>query len=127
MREIKFNFIYGVDGEVRTYHNKTFSFAEIEGGDHFDYVCDCPILKNHSILAKRQFTGLKDKNDVEIYEGDIIDYGFNRLAVIVFWEGRFTFKGLNFSNGNPSAIVDFFRYQVIGNIHENPELLEAKQ
>jgi hypothetical protein len=74
-----------------------------------------------------EFTGLKDKSGVEIYEGDVIDYGFNRLAVIVFWEGRFTFKGLNFSDGNPSAIVDFFRYQVIGNIHENPELLEVKQ
>lgn len=71
-----------------------------------------------------QFTGLKDKNDKEIYEGDILkvpeEYGEDK--VIVSWyvsSGAWGLKG-----------CEMFLYdltndrEVIGNIHENPELLK---
>ena len=75
-------------------------------------------------LPVMQFTGMQDPSGVDIYEGDIIDYGQGRFAEIVKWKGRFTMKGINFSDGTPSCIVDFYTYPVIGNIHQNPELLE---
>ncbi len=117
MREIKF----------RGWNGSEFYNPIIAEGQVFRSGRDFEDWNTASQDPLMQYVGLKDKNGVEIYEGDVIDYGFNRFAAIVFWEGRFTFKGLNFSDGNPSAIVDFFRYQVIGNIHENPELLEVKQ
>lgn len=71
-----------------------------------------------------QYTGLKDANDVEIYEGDIIKYnrGNNIELLVVEWCKNYA----TFVFGHIK--VEFaLRYgEVIGNIYENPELLEDK-
>ena len=100
------------------------SFAEMNPGDY--------------ILM--QSTGLKDKNDVGIFEGDIV-VGQQHLTTDL--GTPFEIKGLvRYSERNTMFYLDeknmghdkfihslgssIYQYEVIGNIYENPELLEAE-
>lgn len=76
-----------------------------------------------------QYTGLKDKNDKEIYEGDIIKAGWHGYKAVVTWqENSVRFIGEVIGE---KAIVyvdmvdkdDISAVKVIGNIYENPELI----
>lgn len=76
-------------------------------------------------LEVMQYTGLKDKNGKEIYEGDIIIAYDEMTDVIdkgvIDWdksEGGFCIKGCE-----PTFLGYYPELEVIGNIYENPELL----
>ena len=98
---------------------------ELEGVVTYSRDCDClrhffsMIHDNHLM----QYTGLKDKNGVEIYEGDIVNLptdGEFSPVEITFTVDR-DFNGWEVL---PQHIED--GAEVIGNIYENPELLGAK-
>jgi len=147
MREIKFrgkdyqgNWHYG---SLVIYNNGTFAIAQndttwTDDGFHND---DFELVEvKQETLG--QFMGLLDKNDKEIYEGDIVEwqqYGFmgqktETIKGVVYFDTDCGAYGLNtgfvkdfswlriFYNG-----VDLGDITVIGNIHDNPELLKKEE
>lgn len=85
-----------------------------------------------------QTTGLTDKNDKAVYEGDIVGVKHSDWTEptmhVVKWCGDEKYPAFNLRPEldeavNSIALVaqsDFFSIKVVGNIHENPELLEGK-
>ena len=85
-------------------------------------------------FALMQYTGIKDKNGKEIYEGDIIKYKFlydrrlNHISPVKFLETEASF-GIKDIYGNEIPLYRITAnnyFEVVGNIYENPELLEEK-
>lgn len=113
-REIKFEYGFRAINEII---KKTYFLHEIP-----DIESKCDVWGDLEIVYVRQFTGLKDKNGKDIYEGDILDDN-----IIVIWRkdlASFALKkdGWMYDHYFGEA-VDPGNTEIIGNIHQNPDLL----
>jgi uncharacterized phage protein (TIGR01671 family) len=134
MREIKFRIW---DNELKWWWCEDSQYLQMDGkkihpAPWSTLSADLP---NDSIVVQ-QYTGLKDVNGVEIYEGDIIVFplfendntvSYNYFQVI--WDNFYSAWSFAKKDGKPLTHTGWRIYysdttEVIGNLFENPELLE---
>lgn len=126
-------------------------------GKHFTEIClvhneikivlDETVKNNENWYRRKyelmQYTGLKDNNDKEIYEGDIVRVTYKKAAPkykiqdrkVIFNDGAYWLtnsEGTSLTRlSNVSVLFDVISnvesLEVIGNIYENPELLEVNK
>ena len=112
-REIKFRYrIQDKTGKIIT---QIYTLEEIEMGLLSKYYS-----LDYKILSRDQYTGLKDKNDKEIYGGDIVKHFVSYKEQID--KIHFVEDGWRVGTWEPNYLGNF-EVEVIGNIYENPELL----
>jgi len=119
MREIKFKF----------WNKKLHEMSGVFGlGVVWEYLVDQWGIFNWEDVQKLQYTGLKDKNGKEIYEGDVVKLdSWEGVQQIVFIEGAFCLAdkhGLYVGDIHYINHADKNQVTIIGNIWENPELLK---
>lgn len=94
------------------------------------------VFKNIEVISETvgQYTGLTDKNGKKIFEGDIVEFtdkytGKKGKAEIVFEAFKWKYSGCYYG-GNPIVWLCIddtsVEFEVIGNIHDNRELLEEE-
>jgi hypothetical protein len=111
-----------------------FHDSEIEEFELNDALMNDYITAYPDEIVLMQSTGLKDKNDKEIFEGDILACETDNevINLNVFWDEEhalFMFESKKYNEQEPLAELvenNTYPFEIIGNIYENPDLLEDK-
>lgn len=158
MREIKFRGQLKEKGMSGWIEGSLVHITRTYKGEEDEQECDIYQIINEDgvvfFIDKEtigQFTGLHDKNEKEIYEGDIVrfedigedgyeykeGFDFKNEAQVIYEDGQVTLTNFGegdnsyyANDGQPDILDEILRNgncEVIGNIYDNPELLKGEQ
>lgn len=121
-------FAIGVDGSFWQYADQGYYVNNLNASEEHKASLRKDNIEIKDDFVLMQFTGLHDKNGKEIYEADIIQWGGEAEPVVVAWSSMYASFGLH-RNGwiymhYFGEAVDSTDCEVIGNVHQNPELLQ---
>lgn len=109
-------------GDMRRYGGNTWIFPL-----NRDAAYDADMVDPETV---GEFTGLTDKNDKQIYEGDIVELSLGRYKVVYDRFGCVSLLKEGEKYPLPLSNYAFFilhgQFEVIGNIYDNPELLKQE-
>jgi len=114
MREIKFRAFHKIGGMKYSFDGWNSEVCVLT--DVWKYIEDY----GYTVM---QYTGLKDKNGKEIYEGDVIKKG-ECVYKVAFGSGAFIFQGISHRNSGYFTHSPSDEFEILGNIYENPELIK---
>lgn len=124
MRDLKFRVWNKISQCIESWESM------LEHGDFYRFI-------NNNEYPLMQFTGLTDKNGADIYEGDFIKNKHGRISVVVWHEYSAcwdcTFVSDEHLVDSKKAYEGFdnskwkYNVEIIGNIHQHPELLNNKE
>lgn len=125
MRQYKFRYYIRNNGLLGKFE---YTLDEIEEADYFDIAQRGAI--DDELIARCQYTGWKDREGNEIYEGDIVEYssfdGRVIQAGVVTWiHACFNVRSNNQVYGFGQLARAQHGLKVVGNVYENPEMVEG--
>ena len=116
------------------YNGKMYEVAKLDlWGDPDQATCDLASINEeqygvclHEVILM-QSTGLKDKDYVEIYDGDIVKVMDSTFAIVKYSDDRGAYYlDCEKKIGDVGLICQYDTIKRVGSIHENPELLESE-
>ncbi|MEJ7440065.1 YopX family protein [Staphylococcus hominis] len=127
MKNFKFR-AWDKDHKYMEYTDKNLivSFGDngnVDATDLSNIYSTCNGMQNFELM---QSTGLKDDFGNELFEGDIFESRFSGIKYVVYWDDKlasFWIKGE--TKTHPLYTLTPFHPRILGNIYENPELLEG--
>lgn len=135
MREILFRGKDINSGEWQFgYYSKCFLLSLQGDSPKHSIICECGLVSPVVSETIGQFTGLLDENNTKIFEGDIVRYSSSWNQTREYKEKYSSVKVVLYDDENASfthcvpdgSTADGDIVEVIGNIHDNPELLESE-